>query len=145
MDPNNNQPIQPIIGTNPLGQPTVNLQPPVIPVEGVVPPIQPTPGIPSMPPVMPMPVTMNQNPPKKGSKLLLLSIILLLLVIGMGVYVVFVKNQTSNERKVATQIQSTVIPTPTVQPEVTPATVDNVNVASPDADLNTLDKDVQGL
>jgi uncharacterized protein HemX len=143
MDPNNNQPIQPTTDTNPLGQTAVDSQPPVTPVEGVVPPMQPTPGIPPMPPVMP--VTMNQNPPKKGSKLFLLLLLLLLLVIGMGVYVVFVKNQTSNEKKVATQIQSTVIPTPTIQPEVTPATVDDVNVASPDADLNTLDKDVQGL
>ena len=121
----------------------VNPQPPVTPVEGVVPPIQPTPGIPSMPPVMP--VTMSQNPPKKGSKLPLLLVILLLLIIGMGAYVMFAKNQISNEKKAATQIQSTIIPTPTVQPEVTPATVDDVNVASPDADLNTLDKDVQGL
>jgi len=140
MDPNNNQPIT---NTNPPGQPVVNPQPPVTPVEGVVPPIQPTPGIPSMPPVMP--VTMSQNPPKKGSKLPLLLVILLLLIIGMGAYVMFAKNQISNEKKAATQIQSTIIPTPTVQPEVTPATVDDVNVASPDADLNTLDKDVQGL
>jgi hypothetical protein len=143
MDPNNNQPIQPTTNTNPLGQPTVSSQPPVTPVEGVVPPIQPTQDNPSMPPVMP--VTITQNPPKKGSKLPLLLIILFLLIICMGAYVMFVKNQISNEKKVATQIQSTVIPTPTVQPEVTPATVDAVNVASPDADLNTLDKDVQGL
>jgi uncharacterized protein HemX len=142
MDPNNNQPIQPTTDTNPLGQPAVNSQPPVTPVEGVVPPMQPTPGIPPMPPVMP--VTMAQNPPKKGSKLPLL-LILLLLAIGIGAYVIFAKNQINNEKKAATQIQSTVIPTPTVQPEVTPATVDDVNVASPDADLKTLDKDVQGL
>ena len=143
MDPNNNQPIQPTTNTNPPEQPTVNSQPPVTPVEGVVPPIQPTPGIPPMPPVMP--VSMTENPPKKGSKLPLLLVILLLLIIGVGAYVMFTKNQISSEKKAATQTQSTVIPTPTVQPEVTPASVDDVNVASPDADFNTLDKDVQGL
>jgi len=143
MDPNNNQPIQPTSNTNPAEQPAVQPQPPVTPVEGVVPPIQPTPGIPSVPPIMP--VTMTENPPKKGSKVPLLLVILLLLIIGMGTYVMFAKNQINNEKKVATQIKSTIIPTPTVQPEVTPATVDDVNVASPDADLNTLDKDVQGL
>jgi hypothetical protein len=51
----------------------------------------------------------------------------------------------NTQQKVATENQSTVIPAPTVQPVVTPATVDDVNIASPDADLNSLDKDVQGL
>jgi uncharacterized protein HemX len=143
MDPNNNQTSQPMTNANPAEQPVMPPQAPVNPIEGAVPPVQPTTGIPPMPPIMP--TTMSQNPPKKGSKLPVLLVILLILILGMGGYVMFAKNQMNTQQKVATENQNTVIPAPTVQPVVTPATVDDVNIASPDADLNSLDKDVQGL
>jgi hypothetical protein len=49
----------------------------------------------------------------------------------------------NNVQKTSTQNTSVVIPT--VTPTVVPATVDQINVASPDADLKSIENDVQGL
>lgn len=122
MDPNNNQPIN----TSPLGQPVApqpNVAPP--PVPEPVP--TPMPGIP-------------RNGSKKG---IILIIILLILALGMAFYVFFVKNQLSNKQKTSAENTSIVIPTITAT--ATPATVDQVSVASPDADLKAIESDVQGL
>jgi len=163
MDPNNNQPIQPIqpIDTNPLGQAAVPEQPvipqPTAPVMETVPPMPqpqptftPTPPPPAPEPVAPPPVTpviptvMMPQAPKQGSKLPMLLIILLILILGMGGYIMFARNQIEVQQKAATENTSIIVP-PTPTPTLAPATVDDVNIASPEADLNGLDKDVQGL
>lgn len=142
MDPNNNQPIN----TNPFGQqvtpePVVNPTP--MPESAVQ---QPTPAVPPpAPTVTAAPVTAPvPETPKNGSKKgIILLIILLLLILGLGTYVFFVKNQLSTAKKTSTQNTSTAIPT--IVPTATPATIEEINVASPDADLKTIETDVQGL
>ena len=62
----------------------------------------------------------------------------------MGYYVFFAKNQLNTAQKASSNNKSAVIPTVTV-PTITPATVDEVKIGSPEADLNGIEKDVQGL
>jgi len=177
MDPNNNQPIQPI-NPNPIDRPIMPPQPvvpqPVIPQQpAAVPqqpmmsqPVMPTPEavsfqtqpqptpsfqapvpppvMPTMPPI-PTPVMTPPLTPKQGSKLPILLVILIILILGMGYYIMFAKNKIEMTQKAATENTSVVVPTATITPTVTPAAIDQINVASPDADLNGLDKDVQGL
>jgi len=132
MEPNNNQPFQPM-NTNPLGQP-VAPQPVAPPPSPIPPEQQPTPGS-----IIP------DNPGQGNNKGILLLIILIILIAGMGYYAMFAKNQINTDQKVATENKTTVIPAATPTPEVTPATVEEVNIASPDADLNGIQTDVQGL
>lgn len=138
MDPNNNQPTN----TNPLGQPAVP-QPVGTPFSSPVPPVQQPPPAPA--PTITTPAPTPQAPKSAGKKGIILIIILLILIVGMGFYVFFVKNQLNTIRKSSTDNTSTVIPTVTIAPTVTPASVDEINVASPDADLKGIEKDVQGL
>ncbi|MDZ4228470.1 MAG: hypothetical protein U1E54_04470, partial [Candidatus Levybacteria bacterium] len=87
MDPNNNQPIN----TNPLGQPAP--QPVATPVQPMQPPA-PTPVAP--PPAEPVAVAaepITQAPNNKSKKGILLLAILIILILGMGFYVFFAKNQ----------------------------------------------------
>lgn len=133
MDPNNNQPIN----TNPLGQP-VAPQPLVVAPTPIVEPTQTVPPVAPAAPVMPPP-----QMPKGGSKKgLVLLIILIILILGMGYYVFFAKNQLSKK----TSNTSTAIPTVTAVPTpTTPATIDEIIIASPEADLKLIEQDVQGL
>ena len=57
-------------------------------------------------------------------------------------YVFFAKNQLNNKQNLSTS--NTTAPTTTVLTP-TPVTVDQVNVESPAADLNGIDRDVQAL
>lgn len=125
MDPNNNQPIN--------NEPVLQAAP--APVKSVPTPITE--------PVIPTPIP--QAPKSGGKKVITLLVILIILALGIGSYVLFVKNQLSNQQKVSTENTSVIIPSPTITPTPTPATVDEINVASPDADLNEIEKDLQGL
>lgn len=137
MDPNSNQPIN----TNPLGQPAQ--QPVSSPVQPMQPAPTPTPAAPTTP-VTAAPEPMLQTPKGGSKKRIVLLIILLLLVLGMGFYVFFAKNQLNTAQKATTDNTSIAIPTVTIAPSE-PATVDEVIVASPDADLKDLEADLQGL
>lgn len=161
MDPNNNN--QPI-NTNPLGQPSAPqpaaeaqpaapaaassipespIQQPVTPPAAPAPvtppaPVQPVPPAPSAPVVPP--------PPKPGNKKsLLLLVILLVLAVGMAVYVLFAKNQINTAKNAPIENTSVEIPTITATPVPTPATVDQIEIASPEADLKGIETDVLGL
>ncbi len=126
MEPNLNQPTE----TNPLVQPTT--QPPVPPVEPAA-PIAPTPA----------PTNTPETPKGTGRKSAILIIILLLLVIGMAAYILFAKNQVNENQKAATDNSSLELPTPTQVP--TPAPEEDLEVASPEADLLDLEADLKGL
>jgi flagellar basal body-associated protein FliL len=84
--------------------------------------------------------------PKSGNpKGLILAIVLILLIIGMGYYVFFANDQIKNAQRDSSNNTTVVIPTVTAGPTTTPATVDEVKVSSPDADINDVEKDTQGL
>lgn len=128
MDPNNNQPIN----TNPLQQPAAA-------------PVAPAPATPT-PPAQPVQTVAPQNPPstpKSNKKILILLLLLVLLIIGMGGYVFFAKNQMDNKQKTSTPIQSVVLPTPTLAPTLAPE--EDLEVASPEADLLEIEADLKGL
>lgn len=144
MDPNNNSQST---NTNPLGQPVQQptavppVQQPITPNSmQSTPPIAPTP---ITPPAEPIAVSMPPQAPKGGHKKIILLIILILLILGMGTYVFFVQNQVKTVQK--TPANTSVVMPPTVAPTVIPATVEEVNVASPDADLKSIENDTQGL
>lgn len=124
MDPNNNQPL----GTNPIAQPTPT----------AVPPVEAIPAAPT-----PAPTISPEAPKKKNNKAIILLVILLLLVLGMVAYVMFSQNQMNNAEKAATDNSSTVLPTPTAIPTLAPE--EDLEVASPEADLLELEADVKGL
>ncbi len=134
MEPNNNQPIN----TNPLQQPVVP-QPITTPTDTVL--VVPPPT----PPAEPTQTTDNQNTqsPKNNKKILILIAVLILLLVGMVTYVMFAKNQLSNKQKTDTSNQSVVLPTATIAPTKTPE--NDLDIASPEADLQDIEKDVQGL
>ncbi len=81
-----------------------------------------------------------------SKKRLYLVIIMILLILGMGAYLIFAKNQLNNAQKSALNSR-TVNPVakPTITPTVAPTRIEDINIASPEADLNQIDKDVQGL
>lgn len=91
------------------------------------------------------PTAAPQIPQSGGKKGIILLIILLILALGMGGYVLFAKNQLNNKQKTAAENTSIAIPTTTITPTVTPATINEVMVASPEADLINIEKDIQGL
>lgn len=86
---------------------------------------------------------MPQTPTNGNKKRFVLLIILLILIIGMGAYVFFVKNQLKTAQKAAINT-SVVIPT-AIPAIVIPATVEEIIVASPEAELNEIDNYVQSL
>ncbi len=138
MDPNNNQPIN----TNPLGQPSIP--------QPVINPVQPQPPVPTTPiPSAATPVSATepiaQGPKNKGKKGILLLIILIILILGMGFYVFFAKNQLNTAQKATTDNASVVIPTEPIAPTAGPATIDEVIIESPDADLKGVEADLQNL
>jgi uncharacterized protein HemX len=138
MEPNNNQPIN----ANPLEQPAAP-QPVAAPFFSPVPPMQQPSQAPIPAPTVP---TFTPQVPKSGSKKgIILLIILIILILGMGFYVFFAKNQFNTAQKATTDNTSTVIPEATTAPTAIPATVDEIIVASPEADLNAIENDVQGL
>jgi hypothetical protein len=142
MDPNNNQPIN----TNPFGQP-VAPQPVVSPSPIPIPePLAQQPVPPVVPPAVPTPVSVPtpEAPRSNGKRLIALIVILLILILGMCSYLFFVKNQLNTAQKSSIESTSVVIPT-IILPTATPATVDDINVASPDADLKTIEVDAQSL
>lgn len=136
MEPNNNQPIN----TNPLEQAPAS-QPVPTPSVASAPP---TPQATSSPAPAPVSVPVPETPKSGSKKGIILIVILLILILGIGYYVFFAKNQLNTAQKKSIDNTSTVIPTAIV-PTATPATVDEVQVASPDADLNGIEKDIQGL
>lgn len=125
MEPNNSQPIE----TNPIKQPVMQPAPPTVPAPVVAP--------------NPTPITTPEPPKGKGSKAIILLVILLLLAVGIIIYILFAKNQMDNVQKAVTENSSTVIPTPTTVPTLTPE--ENLEVRSPEADLLELDADVKAL
>jgi len=74
-----------------------------------------------------------------------LLVILVLLILGIAGYLVFAKNLLNNTQKTATENTSIVIPSVTITPTASPTTADQLEVTSPDADLNAIEMDVQGL
>jgi hypothetical protein len=60
----------------------------------------------------------------------------------MGFYVFFVKNQISNSQK---SNNSSTVAIPTRTPITVTPILDELNIASPDADLILIEKDIQGL
>lgn len=106
---------------------------------------------PTAPPAAPLTPTIttpafDKQPPKSGSKKgIALLTVLLILILGMAGYVFFAKNQLNIAQKKSTENTSVVIPTATIAPTVTPATVEQVIVDSPEADLNAIEQDVLGL
>ncbi len=81
-------------------------------------------------------------PKSKNRKGIILIVILLLLVLGTGFYVLFAKRELNTTQKTSTDNTSIVVPT---VPTVTPATAEQVNVETPDANLDSIEKDIQGL
>ena len=128
MDLNNNQPInqQP---QQPIPTPTPVVSNP----------------IPAQPPVQPPASITYQSPqaPKGNSRSLLMLLLLLVLIAGLAGYVFFAKNRISNTQKTAGTNKSVVLPKVTVAPTAIP--VDNLDIASPEADLQGIEQDVQGL
>lgn len=123
MDPNNNQPI----GTNP--------QQPVAPKPVATPPLQP---------VAPdAPQNADGNPKKVVGKGIILIVILILLVVGMAAYILFAKIQMNSSQKTTTDNSSSVMPSPTAVPTLAPE--EDLEVASPEADLIDLEADVKAL
>lgn len=140
MDPNNNQQqvntqqAQPVVPTPLQQQPAQAVSSPSQapqPVMAATPEPTPTPQAPA---------------PKAGSKkaFILIAILLILIIVAIS-YVLFAKNQLNNSQKTPAENTSIVIPTATIAPTATPATADEVNVDNPAADLNEIEKDVQGL
>jgi hypothetical protein len=170
MDPNNNQQINtqqpqqlpvtdlptqeqtPVVST-PTPEPTP-IDPTIIvptPTEPVTPASAATAQTMPVAPITPTPVTAPEPMPtvtpksSGGGKGLALLIILLVLVLGLAAYVFFVKNQINIEQKSANNIKDVVVPTATMTPIPTPASVDEIQVEDPTTDLNSLDTDVSGL
>jgi len=90
--------------------------------------------------------TPPQETSKNGSKKLILLIIIILLISGMAAYVIFANNRTKITQQNTANNSIIAIPTKTpVATSPTPATIEEINVASPDADLNGIEKDIQEL
>ena len=146
MDPNNNQPI----GTNPVPQPAVP-QPAAQSVPA--PAAQPSTTQPVAPPIAPQPVAPQNvaETPKKGvRKRIILIILILILIIGIGVYVLFAKSQLNNTQKTSTNTTGPIPQAPSIErkkaPSVSePTSQDDLNIESPEADLQGLDAEVSGL
>lgn len=131
MDPNNNQPI----GTNPLQQPTAPQ--PVAPQPVQSPPPTPVSEAGSAP-------LSGASAPKKGmGKGIILLVILLLLAVGIIAYILFAGAQMKNNQKTTIDNNSTIAPTATTVPTLAPE--EDLEVASPEADLLDLDADLKGL
>lgn len=140
MDPNNNQPAS--ADTNPLQQ-ALPAQPVVAAPVPSPEPTQPTPPPPAAPITAPVAPLAPTEKPKGNKKLMVLLILLLLLIAGMGVYVFFAQSQIQKTQQVSTDNQSAVIPTATAVPTIAPE--NDLELASPEADLLDIEKDLQGL
>ena len=90
----------------------------------------------------PMPET-----PKSGGKGIILLIIILVLVIGMAAYILFAKNQLNYIQKTSTNSTSVILPSPTLAAVAspTPGSVAELNVVSPENDLQSVENDLQTL
>lgn len=126
MEPNNNQPIN----TNPVAQP-VSQSVPATEASLVTPAPEPTVG--------------PEASKGKGNKVIILLVILLLLAIGMIVYILFAKDQLNKVQKEAVENSSVITPSPSPTLVPTLAPEEDLEVASPEADLLELDADVRGL
>lgn len=103
-----------------------------------------------VPQALPIQMVQPQIPKKGNGKRIILLILILLLLIEVGVYILSVKNQSDNTKEASTDYDiNTVLPTPTYaapSPSVSESTSrDDLNVESPEADLQLLDNDVSGL
>lgn len=128
MDPNTNQPIE----TSPMQQPAA----PVSPAPSQTPPSTPVQQANS--------ASSEASVPKKSNKKwFILFLILLLLAAGIVAYVLFAKNQMNIAQKETTENSSTVFPTPTLVPTLAPE--EDLEVASPEADLLDIELDLKGL
>lgn len=103
--------------------------------------VTPTPVQSNPVPTPPSPIP--QAPKSGGKKVIALLIILIIFALGMWGYIIFVKNRINNQQKRSAENTSVIIPT--ITPTPTPASVEEIDVASPDADLNNIEKDIQGL
>lgn len=144
MDPNNNQPI----GTNPVPQPAFQ-QSAAQPV--AAPAAQPVAAQP-VAPISPQPISpqnVAETPKKGGGKRIILIILILILIIGMGVYILFAKSQLNSTQKTSTNT-GPIPQAPSIEGEKTPSISeptlqDDLNIESPEADLQSLDAEVKGL
>lgn len=86
---------------------------------------------------------------KNGGKGTILLIIILLLIIGISFFIIFTKNQTSKAPEVMTtesNTQSTTLPAiPSPTSVEAPTSLDDLDVSSPDADIQGLESATQGL
>ena len=126
MDPNNNQPI----GTNPIQQPV----PQPVSQPAATPPVQPAPAAPA---------PVGETPKKSNKKWLILLLILLLLAVGITAYALFAKQQMKDTQKETSDNSILVLPTPTLTPTLAPE--EDLEIASPEADLIDIEADIKAL
>ncbi|MBI4089182.1 MAG: hypothetical protein HY424_00565 [Candidatus Levybacteria bacterium] len=125
MEPNNAQPINPIAQT----QQAVGVNQPLAP-ENTQPPTQSVP----------------ENPKKGSSKSLILLLLLLVLAIGIAAYILFAKSQLNYIQNSSSNNSTVVLPTYIPSPSpIWQITADDLDVGSPEADLQDLEKDLNGL
>lgn len=146
MDPNSNNqqnnPINPVTPVNPTPQPQLQQsQEPILNEPQV-----------SQPQIIPVSTVSTDQISKKGNgkgTILLILILILILIIGISFFIIFTKNQADKTPEVATtesNNQSTTpsaIPSPTSVEEAT--SLDDLDVSSPDADIQGLENATQGL
>lgn len=122
MDPNNNQPLE--------NTPIQQAAPAAVPVT-------------AQSAAQPMPTRTSTPPKEKGNKVIILLVILLLLAVGIIVYVLFAKNQMNKAQETTSNNTVLVLPSPTAVPTLTPE--EDLEVASPEADLLELEADAESL
>ena len=100
------------------------------------PPVQPSPSVPPSP----IPVS-----PGNKNTFVMIGILVLVVLLGLLAYLMFTKNQ-SGSNPPSVQEQTTV---PTFSPQVVPQQpeqeLNNVDVGTPDAELQVIDSDLQKL
>lgn len=121
MEPNNNQQIN-----------TPQMQQPF--PQAVPPPIQ-----------IPQP----QNPKKRYGKGTILFIIILLLILMISVYLLYAINELKNTQEMSSNNSTVILPSYAPPPSPTPSPkeedIEDIDVESPEADLQLLDADVKDL
>jgi flagellar basal body-associated protein FliL len=86
-------------------------------------------------------VEQAETPNKKGGKMMMLIIIVLLLVIGMVAYIIFANSQINQNP--TSRTENVIKPSPAVSSTMAPE--QEIDVSSPEADLQQLDTDVNSL
>lgn len=145
MDPisnqqTNNQQTQPIQAGQSAGiqQPAATQVPPPSPATTM-----PAPS--ALPPTSYTSTETDKNNSGGGKKrIAVLLIILIIVILGMGAYVLFARYQLDTKNPPYGNTVN-ILPTATVAPIPTPASVEEIQIEDPAAELDSLDKDVQEL